>query len=103
MSPRKRSWEQESLSLGDVLNFSRKMLSPAKDARDLGETVLDVDELDDIELQFYHRAVSRPDVPTGMVEDETTARCLETDAPSAACLRSLMEYSTRRQVSADTH
>jgi hypothetical protein len=37
MSPRKRTWEQESLSLGDVLNFSRKMLSLAKDARDLGE------------------------------------------------------------------
>jgi hypothetical protein len=34
---RKPSWEQESLSFGDVLNFSRKMLSFAKDARDLGE------------------------------------------------------------------
>jgi len=37
MCARKRSWEQESLSFGDVLNFSRKMLSLAKDARDLGE------------------------------------------------------------------
>jgi hypothetical protein len=37
MSPRKRSWEQESLSFGDILNLSRKMLSLAKDARDLGE------------------------------------------------------------------
>jgi hypothetical protein len=34
---RKRSWEQESISFGDVLNFSRKMLSFAKDARDIGE------------------------------------------------------------------
>jgi len=34
---RKRTWEEESLSLGDLLNFSRKMLSFAKDARDLGE------------------------------------------------------------------
>jgi hypothetical protein len=37
MAARKRSWEQESLSFGDVLNFSRKMLSLAKQARDLGE------------------------------------------------------------------
>ncbi len=37
MCARKRSWEQESLSFGDVLNFSRKMLSMAKQARDLGE------------------------------------------------------------------
>jgi hypothetical protein len=37
MAARKRSWEQESLSFGDVLNFSRKMLSLAKEARDLGE------------------------------------------------------------------
>jgi hypothetical protein len=37
MSPRKRTWEQESVSLGDVLSFTRKMLSLAKDARDLGE------------------------------------------------------------------
>ena len=37
MCARKRTWEQESLSFGDVLNFSRKMLSLAKDARDLGE------------------------------------------------------------------
>jgi len=37
MCARKRSWEKESLSFGDVLNFSRKMLSLAKDARDLGE------------------------------------------------------------------
>jgi hypothetical protein len=37
MAGRKRSWEQESLSFGDVLNFSRKMLSLAKQARDLGE------------------------------------------------------------------
>jgi hypothetical protein len=37
MGGRKRSWEQESLSFGDILNFSRKMLSLAKDARDLGE------------------------------------------------------------------
>lgn len=37
MCARKRSWEQESLSFGDVLNFSRRMLSLAKDARDLGE------------------------------------------------------------------
>lgn len=34
---KKRSWEKESLSFGDILNFSRKMLSLAKDARDLGE------------------------------------------------------------------
>jgi hypothetical protein len=38
MSPRKRSWEQQSLSFGDVLSFSRRMLSLAKEARDLGET-----------------------------------------------------------------
>jgi len=37
MAGRKRSWEQESLSLGDVLSFSRRMLSLAKQARDLGE------------------------------------------------------------------
>jgi hypothetical protein len=37
MGSGKRSWEQESLSFGDVLNFSRKMLSLAKQARDLGE------------------------------------------------------------------
>ena len=37
MCARKRSWEKESLSFGDVLNFSRKMLSMAKQARDLGE------------------------------------------------------------------
>jgi hypothetical protein len=37
MAARKRSWEQDSLSFGDVLNFSRKMLSLAKQARDLGE------------------------------------------------------------------
>lgn len=37
MSPGKRTWEQESLSFGDVLRFTRKMLSLAKDARDLGE------------------------------------------------------------------
>jgi hypothetical protein len=37
MSAKKRSWEQESLSFGDVLNLSRKMLSLAKEARDLGE------------------------------------------------------------------
>ena len=37
MAGRKRSWEQESLSFGDVLNFSRSMLSLAKQARDLGE------------------------------------------------------------------
>jgi hypothetical protein len=37
MPGRKRSWEQESLSFGDVLNFSRRMLSLAKQARDLGE------------------------------------------------------------------
>jgi hypothetical protein len=37
MSARKRSWEQESLSFGDVLSFSRKMLSLAKQARDVGE------------------------------------------------------------------
>ena len=37
MAARKRSWEKESLSFGDVLNFSRRMLSLAKDARDLGE------------------------------------------------------------------
>ena len=35
---RKRSWEKESISFGDVLSFSRKMLSFAKEARDLGET-----------------------------------------------------------------
>lgn len=34
---RKRTWEQESLSFGDVLNLSRKMLSFAKEARDLSE------------------------------------------------------------------
>ena len=34
---RKRTWEKESLSFGDVLNFSRRMLSFAKEARDLGE------------------------------------------------------------------
>lgn len=37
MARRKRSWEQESLSLGDVLSFSRRMLSLAKQARDVGE------------------------------------------------------------------
>ena len=37
MAGRKRSWEQESLSFGDVLNFSRSMLSLAKQARDVGE------------------------------------------------------------------
>jgi hypothetical protein len=37
MAARKRSWEQESLSFGDVLNLSRRMLSLAKQARDLGE------------------------------------------------------------------
>ena len=35
---RKRTWEQKSLSFGDVLNFSRRMLSFAKEARDLGES-----------------------------------------------------------------
>ena len=39
MAARKRSWEQESISFGDVLNLSRKMLSFAKEARDLGEGV----------------------------------------------------------------
>lgn len=34
---RKRSWEQESLTFGDVLNLSRRMLGFAKEARDLGE------------------------------------------------------------------
>jgi hypothetical protein len=34
---RKRSWEQESISFGDILNLSRRMLSFAKEARDLGE------------------------------------------------------------------
>ncbi len=34
---RKRSWEKESLSFRDVLNFSRRMLSFAKEARDLSE------------------------------------------------------------------
>ncbi len=37
MGARKRSWEKESLSFGDVLTFSRRMLSLAKEARDLGE------------------------------------------------------------------
>ncbi|HEM61111.1 MAG TPA: hypothetical protein ENO24_02380, partial [Chloroflexi bacterium] len=37
MVRRKRTWEQESLSLGDVLSFSRRMLSLAKQARDVGE------------------------------------------------------------------
>lgn len=37
MPGRKRSWEKESLSFGDVLNFSRKLLSFAKQARDLSE------------------------------------------------------------------
>ena len=37
MPGRKRTWEKESLSFGDVLNFSRRMLSFAKEARDLGE------------------------------------------------------------------
>ncbi len=37
MPRRKRSWEKESLGFGDVVNFSRKMLSFAKEARDLGE------------------------------------------------------------------
>ncbi|MDH4208369.1 MAG: hypothetical protein OEV76_05810 [Anaerolineae bacterium] len=39
MAARKRSWEQESLSLGDILSFSRRMLSLAKQARDVGESV----------------------------------------------------------------
>ncbi len=34
---RKRTWEEESLTFGDLLNFSRRMLSFAKEARDLGE------------------------------------------------------------------
>ena len=34
---RKRTWEKESLSFGDLVNFSRRMLSFAKEARDLGE------------------------------------------------------------------
>jgi hypothetical protein len=34
---RERSWEKESLSFRDVLNFSRRMLSFAKEARDLSE------------------------------------------------------------------
>lgn len=37
MAGRKRSWEQESLSFGDLLSFSRRMLSLAKQARDVGE------------------------------------------------------------------
>ena len=28
--------------------------------RDLGQTVLSIDELDDVELYFYHYAVTRP-------------------------------------------
>jgi len=35
---KKRTWEEESLSFGDLLNFSRRMLSFAKGARDLAET-----------------------------------------------------------------
>lgn len=35
---RKRTWEEESLSFGDLINFSRRMLSFAKGARDLAET-----------------------------------------------------------------
>lgn len=35
---RKRTWEKESLTFGDLLRFSRRMLSFAKEARDLGET-----------------------------------------------------------------
>jgi hypothetical protein len=38
MPRRKRSWEQESLSFGDLLSFSRKMLSFARDARQLQES-----------------------------------------------------------------
>jgi len=34
----KRTWEEESLTFGDLLAFSRKMLSFAKEARDLAET-----------------------------------------------------------------
>jgi hypothetical protein len=34
---RKPTWEQEGISLGDIVNFSREMLSLAKGARDLGE------------------------------------------------------------------
>jgi hypothetical protein len=37
MPRRKRTWERESLSFGDVLSFSRKMLSFARDARELQE------------------------------------------------------------------
>lgn len=37
MGTRKRSWEKQSISLGDVLDFSRTMLSFAKEARDLSE------------------------------------------------------------------
>jgi hypothetical protein len=35
---RKRTWEKESLTFGDLLNFSRRMLSFAKEARDLSES-----------------------------------------------------------------
>lgn len=34
---KKRTWEEKSLTFGDILGFSRKMLSFAKEARDLGE------------------------------------------------------------------
>jgi len=37
MVGRKRSWEKESLSFGDVLKFSRKVLSFAREARELSE------------------------------------------------------------------
>ena len=39
MVGRKRSWEKESLSFGDVLKFSRKVLSFAREARELSEAV----------------------------------------------------------------
>jgi len=34
---KKPTWEQESIAFGDVIDFSRKMLSLAKGVRDLGE------------------------------------------------------------------
>lgn len=39
MVGRRRAWEEESLNFGDLLRFSRRMLSFAKEARDLAETV----------------------------------------------------------------
>lgn len=38
MVGRRRAWEEESLNFGDLLRFSRRMLSFAKEARDLAET-----------------------------------------------------------------